>query len=275
MSFFSSCPLRSVEADCRKYTSQVRSLNFNKRTLEQAGKNIAMLLQCSLNLLGRSDDPLVLCGEAIPDFEEFESTIALETGKCLLLMLRGYLFMIFSEYEEGANVALENEGRFQKAAAGMFLNMPENFARGVNLFAAARRTRKKKYMQAAQKVLTVTQKWASENNPNVQHHLQLFEAEMCALNKNNERAELLYHRALSSAKRAGFVSDAAVISERCADFHHSLGSSDDALYKMNEACRLYKEWGCKTKADMLQQKYDRYFVAPPIPSAIFPDILLS
>jgi hypothetical protein len=250
---------------------QGRNLSFRRGELEYEGKNIAMLFQCTLNLLGKSaDGPLSLCGEVIPDFEVFQSSITIETGKCLLLMLREYLCMIFGSYIDGADLALSDEGRFKKGTTGMFFVMPETFARGVNLFAAARMTGKKRYRRAAKSVLKVTRRWAAENNPNVQHHYQLFLAEMCALDGQDEKAELLYHRALSLAKRAGFVSDAAIISERCADFYDCRKKSqDDTKYKVEEACRLYAEWGCKTKSDMLQRKYDRNFSQLPIPTTVF------
>ena len=78
-----------------------------------------------------------------------------------------------------------------------------------------------------------------------------------------DKAELLYHQALSIASRSGFLQDAAIINELFAEFFlNRRKSPDDALYKMKASCGLYEEWGCHLKAEMLRAKYGAICTPP-------------
>jgi hypothetical protein len=251
MSFSSGKSLNTIEADCRRYRNQMKELKS-----EQASTNISTLWQGVLNLLGRSDDPLHLAGEAIPNIDSFTSAINLESELVLVDYIQMYIYAIFGFYEKGADLALKNEGRFSKAGPGIFMNMHETFTRGLCLFGAAGISKQRKYKRAGIRVLSTIRKWVKNENPNVLHYEKLLEAELRSLNGKLDAAELLYHQALNLATRSGFIQDAAVINERCANFlMHKRKSPDDALYKMREACKLYEEWGCRPKVEMIRKEH--------------------
>ena len=258
MSLYASLPLRTMDADLCRYISQMKEINN-----EQGQTNLTMLWQCVLNLLGKSDDPCVLQGKAIPDLEAFQESITLENSKCLLFYVQSFLLAIFGEYEKGAALALENGGRFQKAGPGLFMNMHETFVRGLHLFCMAKRCPKTtKYKRAARKALSTISGWAKKDNPNVLHYEKLLKAELCSLNGKLDSAQLLYHQALSLASRSGLIQDAAIINERCAEFFlKERKSVDDATKKMMKSIKLYEEWGCCVKADMLRAQHDS--IKPP------------
>jgi hypothetical protein len=48
----------------------------------------------------------------------------------------------------------------------------------------------------------------------------------------------------------------------------SRGSDDDALHYINEAIRLYEDWGATAKAEQLQKKHEK-LLAPPSEISIF------
>mmetsp|Transcript_8725 Transcript_8725/g.20888 ORF Transcript_8725/g.20888 Transcript_8725/m.20888 type:complete len:82 (+) Transcript_8725:734-979(+) len=73
----------------------------------------------------------------------------------------------------------------------------EAFFRGVALYAMTRRTGKRKYRRAAQKVLAKIDTWIQKGNPNVYAYFKLLKAEQEALNKkNHKKAESLYNEAI-------------------------------------------------------------------------------
>jgi hypothetical protein len=43
---------------------------------------------------------------------------------------------------------------------------------------------------------------------------------------------------------------------------HKRKSPEDALYKIDEACKLYEEWGCLSKVEMLRKEYGSLRRAP-------------
>eukprot|EP00522_Entomoneis_paludosa_P002021 CAMPEP_0172473570 /NCGR_PEP_ID=MMETSP1065-20121228/68923_1 /TAXON_ID=265537 /ORGANISM="Amphiprora paludosa, Strain CCMP125" /LENGTH=1236 /DNA_ID=CAMNT_0013231745 /DNA_START=115 /DNA_END=3826 /DNA_ORIENTATION=- len=254
MSFASGFSLDSVEADCRRYSAMIDEFG----SVQQAVTNINTLWQCVLNLLGRSDDPYVLSGEAIPDFDAFRTSTTIKSGQALIYFAQVTLYAILGDFEAGSSLSLANEGFFKKAGPGMFLNIAETCARGLCYFGMARKSKKKKYRRAGMKVLSCVRAWAKQKNPNVTHFLHLFEAELFALDGKPAKAELHYHKAVALARRAGFVQDAAIINERLAAFFwRDKNSPDDAIYHMEKACELYEEWGCQLKADILRREYEQ------------------
>lgn len=258
MSFAAGKHLRTVEADCRRYHNQAKELKN-----EQAATNLRTLWQCALNLLGRSENTCILTGEAILDIDSFTASINVEAELCLVRYVQCYLCAIFGLFETGSAMALEDEGRFNKAGPGIFMNMHETFVRGLCLFGMARKSKQSKYKKAGKRVLSTIRKWVRNDNPNVLHYEKLFEAELRALEGKLDAAELLYHQALSLAARSGFIQDAAIINERCGDFFlRKRKSPDDAMYKMKEACKLYEEWGCRKKVEMIRKEFRSLKEAP-------------
>ena len=300
MSFAAGAPLKAVENDCRRYRNQMDELGN-----EQAVTNINSLLQCVLTL--QQDDEEVsyaLQGEAIQNLEAFLESIELETVRNMAYFAQLAVCTVLGKYEKGGDLIFENDGSFQKSSSGMFVVFHETFFRGVCLFAMARQTsfelgfrlKQGKYKRAAKKVLATVSNWAKNENPNVLHYQKLFEAELAALNGKLEIAEMHYLKALSMATRSGFIHDAAIINERMADFFwHLRVSPEDALYKIEDACRLCKlsclpevwiysdiitatlthldvfcfadeEWGCRVKAHLLRDQYDHL---RRLPSKVF------
>lgn len=214
--------------------------------------NIRALHQAVLNLLGRSDDPLELIGSGLSEADS--RLFQHESGKVLLFYLPCFLCAIFGDFEKGSSIALENAGRFEKAAAGIFMNFHETFCRGVNLLGMAKKTKERKYTKAGIKILRTVRTWAKRDNPNVLHYVQLFEAELSVLKGKLDAAEVSYQKALSLARRSGFLPDAAIIHERYASFFLvDRKSPSDARHHLMEGCKLYEEWGCRLKADQLRR----------------------
>ena len=94
--------------------------------------------------------------------------------------------------EEAANLAIESDGKYAKAAPGFFLGQIETFHRGIALYAFARQSQKRKYKKHAKKVLKTITKWHKAGNPNVKHYYLFLSAEQAALDKKFAIAEQYY-----------------------------------------------------------------------------------
>jgi hypothetical protein len=54
----------------------------------------------------------------------------------------------------------------------------------------------------------------------------------------------------------------ALAHQRRGEFHLREGIDEDALHYINEAIRLYEDWGATAKAEQLQKKHEK-LLAPP------------
>jgi hypothetical protein len=192
--------------------------------------------------------------------------MTLESGRVGFFYLPCFLCAVFANYEKGSELALENDGRFEKALSGAGMVMHWTFVAGINHFGMARKTKKQKYIKAGKKALSTIKSWAKHDNPNILHYLHFFEAEVAALKGKLDAAEVLYQKAQTISRRAGFIQDAAIINERYASFFLTIRKSpEDAVYKAEESIKLYEEWGCVLKADMLREEYRRLVGKRQIP----------
>ena len=217
--------------------------------------NLTILLQAVVNLtVPKAEDAGKSNEDAIPNLEQPKTGEEIESGICLKICMQNFVDFIYGRYEKAANMAVEHEGRFQKAGPGFFMNMQETFVTGICCFVMARKTKNSKYKKVAKRALQKMSRWAKKDNPNVLHYEKLFQAELSCLNGKSDAAELHYQQALSLASRYGFIQDAAIINERSGDFFLNIRKSpEDALYKFEKACKLYEEWGCPAKAQMLRE----------------------
>lgn len=132
----------------------------------------------------------------------------------------------------------------------------DNLCRGISLFDMARKTQKKKYKQEAVKVLAMVKEHVKKGALNVYHHEALLEGEYAALNGDSEVARHHYGRATVLAGRRGFLQDSALANERFGLYLlKDLSDTEEATYRLEQAAKLYKEWGARSKANLLTEEY--------------------
>ncbi|CAJ1943341.1 unnamed protein product [Cylindrotheca closterium] len=216
--------------------------------------------QLMLNLAGQSNNPKKLKG-TIFDAETFVPERPAQRGFIELAKLE--LFVFLGDYEQAAELALD-AGGVAKGAPGHFLGMIEIFHRGVALYAMARKTKKRKFIKAADNIKSTVDKWAEQKNPNTQHYIMLLNAEQASLQKTKHtQADDQYRKAIALAARTGHIHQAALFNERYADFlfhrktkteHEYEAFQDLAEHHANEAIRLYRNWGAFAKVHMLEKE---------------------
>ena len=159
------------------------------------------------------------------------------------------------DYIKGADLALKRGNEFLRNFPATPICMWDHFHTCMCLLVAAKETGKRKYRRQERKFRKTIERWLKYGNSNVGHHTVLLEAEHLAAQKKHKAAGEAYVRAINAAARGGFVQDAALANERYAIFLlYDMADFSSADFYLEEAIRLYREWGADAIADSLQAK---------------------
>jgi hypothetical protein len=238
--------LRGIDADCRIFVPQMEEL----KRLGSADIT-RVVWQTVLNLMGRSSPANILSGEVMDENKILERAFDEKFMTNVINGLKSFLYAYLGEHRLGAELAVAKGDKYLKEVPCALFGMAETFSRGITLYAMARKTNKRKFKKHAIQVKKTIQSWVDAGNPNVKQHLCLLNAEQAALDGKNDLARALYGKAVILAARGGFLHDAALASERFADF--VLGyDRDEATYRLEESIRFYSEWGATSKVEMLR-----------------------
>lgn len=165
--------------------------------------------------------------------------------------LEGELLFL-SNIDLAAERAIRHGDKYQKLLPGIFSAMTEMFHRGVALYAAIRRHKKRKFRRGTSKIRKTVKQWIKDGNPNIEHYELLLDAEHAALKSSNyEKADRLYQASIKSAVKIGHLMHSGLCNERYSDFLSHTGSSG-AAFQLSEAIRFYKQWGAVGKVDQLK-----------------------
>lgn len=96
----------------------------------------------------------------------------------------------------------------------------------------------------------------------MQHLAALLKAELAATKKQSKAAVESFEQAILMAGRQGISHDQALANERLGDYYGSLNRMSDAEYHLQEAVKLYSEWGAVAKCEILRAKHGK-LLAPP------------
>jgi hypothetical protein len=106
------------------------------------------------------------------------------------------------------------------------------------------------------------EEWVDKGNPNVQHYDALLKAEFASLEGKGPRAKLHYETAILLCGRRGVRNVWALAHQRRGEFYLREGNDEDALYDINNAIRLYEDWGAKAKVEQLKAKHKKLIGHP-------------
>mmetsp|Transcript_4387 Transcript_4387/g.10966 ORF Transcript_4387/g.10966 Transcript_4387/m.10966 type:complete len:1125 (-) Transcript_4387:332-3706(-) len=148
------------------------------------------------------------------------------------------------DYVEGAELSIRRGNEFLGNFPYQSIGMWDIFMRGFCLYAAAKKTGKRRYRRNAKKMRALVDKWLHQGDLNVRHHSALLEAEDLAIRRKLKEAQRSYESAIVSSSRGGYIQDRALAHERYALFLvDDLHDTENGLYHAREADRLYREWG--------------------------------
>jgi predicted ATPase len=241
--------LFSIKEDVLQTIAQMEELKQTDQAMYAK-----MWCQGVLNLIGKSKETVLLKGD-IYDSEAFASQNAGPSRRLYLGMITSELLIFFGEFERAAEMALARGSIFATLFPGHIICMMETFHRGLALYVMARKTKKRKYKKPAKQIRKLIKTWIQRGNPNVKQYYLLLSAEHAALRKEYKDANVLYQKAIVLAGRTGHLHHAALFNERYAEFLlEELSDEEEALYRIEEAIRFYREWGAIRKVGTLIER---------------------
>ncbi len=246
--------LTGLERKIESYSHAIRQL---KQQLPLNDNQI--LHQVVLNLIGRSDDPCCLIGEAYNEERSLPRHIATNDMQAIyyLHLHKLILCYLFGNYPQ----ALENSS----IAAKYVTNLPAqpivpHFYFYDSLVRLARYTSISeleqnlvlRQVQSNQKRMRF---WARHCPYNYKHKYELVEAETARVLGQNIKAMEYYDRAIQGANEQGYIQEEALANELAALFYLSRGRKKIAKTYMTDAYYGYIRWGSQAKATNLDEKY--------------------
>jgi len=217
---------------------------------------IMVYRQFVLNLIGHSDDPLQLTGEAMD--QESVMKFAIENKRSSLIKtineFRCLLAYIFGEYTLASQLIRESDDD-NLLYRPAFSTCTTIFIEGLISSAIACKTNviewKKKAFVSIEKIRYVSQHAPS----NYQHMLVLLQAESSVFLGDNVKAAERYDNAIRTAGEDGFIHNQAIAFERAGMFYLEQGNAAKASHYYGQAHDAYLKWGAKCKADHLRLRY--------------------
>jgi len=215
--------------------------------------------QAVLNLLGQSENPCRLVGDAYNEEEALPLAIAVNdrTQIYLLYLHKLILCYLFGEYE----LALENATLAEQYLDGVIaqfvipiLYFYDSLIR-LSLFADASKSQQEEWLDRVNSNQAKIEYWAQHAPMNFLHKFQLVEAEKARVLGQILEAEEFYERAISGAEENEYIQEEALAYELAAKFYLERGRKKIAQTYIKEAHYIYTNWGAKAKVEDLETKY--------------------
>jgi predicted ATPase/signal transduction histidine kinase/CheY-like chemotaxis protein len=208
-------------------------------------------------------DPAVLAR-----FHRNEDQIGLLVHCTSQLSLANWL----EDTEAAANLAATAE-HYGGAGTGMFLEAAFHFHRSLAYAAAvdpADPQSRDRYLPRIHESKACFDSWATHSPATYAHMQLLLAAELARLAQDAASAMDFYDQAIAAADAGRFVHNAALASERAAQFYFRLGRAEFAHIYLRGAHARYVRWGARRKGEELLRRYPGVLTpkARELPSAI-------
>ena len=238
-----------------KFQHYTREMLRNKQLM--AYKQCLPWWQGVLNLMGQSEDPLVLAGSACD--EDSLTFDLLDTGNLnvyrSIFVVKLWLCVIFGRLEQAKTIISDQLGPVGKGTnAGLGLSF-SSFNMALVYYSLARKSDGAESGDWKTKALVgfeMVKTFAANSPWNFQHHFELLSAENYFLNGEPTLAAKAFEDSILTAERHGFTHDAALFSERAAFFYDCMDNKPRSTAAFCKARDLYLKWGATRKAADLE-----------------------
>ncbi|MCP4129442.1 MAG: diguanylate cyclase [bacterium] len=245
-------------------TGLAKTLAENSRKISQLKQQNAFYYneidrQGVLNLTKKNKSPWILIGEAYN--EKIQIPLHIEAHDLSALFNVYFIKVLLSYYFGEYSLALKNITMAGKNIAG-FRSTPaiahftfyDSLIR-LALFHKISKPAKKEYLKRIKSNQKKMKIWAQAGPMNCLHKFLLIDAELARIQGENSKAMKTYELAIDSAIENKYIHEEALANELTARFYLSLKNIRIAGIYMQQAYRLYKEWGALSKLDELDTKY--------------------
>jgi predicted ATPase/signal transduction histidine kinase len=255
--YFMGEPLSEVEQTTAVYSHSIRQL----RRENYLNWNL-IVWQTILNLLGQSQDPCQLIGDAYNEETALPYAIAVNdrTQIHLLYLHKLILFYLFGDYEQ----ALENAAMAEQYLDGVIaqLVIPIFYFYDslilLSLFVDASNSQQEAWLDRINSNQAKIRNWADHAPMNFLHKFHLVEAEKARVLNQVLAAEEFYEQAILGAKENEFIQEEALAYELAAKFYLERNRVKFAQVYMQEAHYAYARWGAQAKVESLAAKYPQF-----------------
>ena len=216
---------------------------------------LKILWQSVLNLLGKSENPLLLIGEA---FNNEEMQHILEIAKDRFSLHEIYIHQAILCYLfDNSEIALENAAKAEEFLDGCvgLINEPIFYFYDSLVQLSVADSASEAVLLKVKANQAKMQKWAESAPMNFQHKYDLVEAEKARVLGNTVAAMDLYDRAIKGAKENEYINEEALANELAAKFYLSWGKDKIAQLYLTDAYYAYARWGAKAKIEHIEKRY--------------------
>lgn len=268
LQFLSGEKLKKVNSLMSKYAESVKRQDI-------VANYFSLYQQLVQNLLGKSDDPVVLSGNACDEskikshIEEYKNEIGLfdfYTKKILL----AYLFYDLNL----AHASCEKAMRYIQAAKTKHDVPIALFFQALTICALIKsdaKYNKSAYWKALKHNIRKIKKLSKHNPSSFSHKYWLLVAESALLKGDKATAEKCYHMSIRLAKASGIIQEMAIAIELLAIFYNNCGYKDIYHFQIRSAYIAYKKWGAIAKCRALEQKYSDAFKSDTVNKYLLPN----
>ncbi|MEM9004851.1 MAG: AAA family ATPase [Cyanobacteria bacterium P01_F01_bin.86] len=264
---------RFLEALVEEVSAYCRSLEqMNQLT---TANYLRIYWQTTLNLLGRTETPTLLSGEALQEEDALGQWQAANDVHALFVFHTYKLMLCYLFREFEAAQTQINAGRQYLSGGLGTVNIPAfHFYAALNTLAELQSDSEHTVdvLQQVEVDLASLQQWANYASMNHQHKVDLVKAEKCRVLGQKFEALELYDLAIAGAKANEYLNEEALANELAARFYLDWGKEKVAAAYMQEAYYAYSRWGAKAKTDDLEQRYP-HLLAPILQQAQLHSIL--
>jgi predicted ATPase/signal transduction histidine kinase/tRNA A-37 threonylcarbamoyl transferase component Bud32 len=215
---------------------------------------LKILWQSMLNLLGKSENPLLVTGEAFSSAEMYH---ILEVAKDRFSLHEIYLHQAILCYLFYSERSLKNAAKaeeFLDACVGL-INEPIFYYYDSLVQLSVASSASKVSLLKVENNQAKMQNWAESAPMNFQHKYDLVEAETARVLGKTIEAINLYDRAIKGAKENEYINEEALANELAAKFYLTWGKENIAQVYLTNAYYAYARWGAKAKVEHLEKCY--------------------
>ena len=237
--------------------AETLDLKIEKFKQDLTLRRLRLFRQSILNLIIPTENPDVLTGEL---FEETEMDISDVTKSNEiyfhnLYLQKLYLALIFN-LDSNARKYVDLAERFQESVRGTSLYPLFYYYRSLLISnSPLNAPGTKKILRQVKKDIAVLKKFEKLCPQNYSHKVFLLEAEYHYLKGDNEKAKILYDKALKAATESGMNNDLAYCWERAGRFFINTRQDLLANFYLQNAYRVYKRWGAEAKLKQMEGHY--------------------
>jgi predicted ATPase/class 3 adenylate cyclase/tRNA A-37 threonylcarbamoyl transferase component Bud32 len=239
----------------------INNVSLVKDTPPQMG--LRMVRQAVANLLGETDNPVLIEGEYLVE-KDAEKKLSADnhlTGLAYLNHLRFYLNYIFGRHHEASRLMFIAkrylEGVVSQPQVGVFYYYAALTV--ISVYSDANFIQKIKLRRLLKESLKKISTWAKFAPMNFEHKYYLILAEKYRLNGAVELAENYYIKAIELSHKNGYTQEEALANELAAKFYYKRGLERIAKQFIFDAVYAYDKWGAKAKIEQLKSEFSDFF----------------